>query len=90
MNTDALQGFLTFRELDAAMAHGKGSAFRAFKRLAPPLREGEDFLRLTPADSADAIEALRRQARIYPASINVVLLHPGAADRVRAGMQAHG
>ncbi|NJN48469.1 MAG: hypothetical protein HC808_20635 [Candidatus Competibacteraceae bacterium] len=65
---------LTFKEIDSLHHRPKGTAFRVFKRLAEQLREDEHYLYL-PADSRRAeIEALRQLGRIYPSTINVVLL----------------
>lgn len=74
----------TFRELDAAHGLTKGSAFRAFKQVEPELSEGEDFELLQATNDAARIEDLRASERIYPGSVNVVLLQPAAARRVSA------
>lgn len=79
----------TFRELDQSFGLPKGSAFRAFKRLA--LTEGRDFRLLRAGPDSDEIEALRRAGRIYAASVNVVLLTPAATDRLRDALhKTHG
>lgn len=79
----------TFRELDQRFGLPKGSAFRAFKRLA--LTEGRDFRLLRAGPDSDEIEELRRAGRIYAASVNVVLLTPAATDRLREALRnTHG
>ncbi|MEA5445845.1 hypothetical protein VCB98_08445 [Gammaproteobacteria bacterium AB-CW1] len=78
--------WLSFRELDEAEHCPKGTAFRAFKRLGEALTEDRDFLLLRAQSHGPDIESLRAQGRIYPASMNVVLLSREAAERVRADM----
>lgn len=77
----------TLRELDAAAGAIKGSAFRAFKRSLGQLREGVDYHVLSPDQHLKLLEELRSKDRIYPSSINVVLLTPGAAQRVLDDMK---
>lgn len=80
----AAGGFTTFRELDRELDAPKGTAFRAFKRVRSQLVEDRDFTVLdADRDRAD-IDALRRNGRIYPVSVNVVLLAPAAARRIHA------
>lgn len=74
----------SFRELDEVRGLPKGSAFRAFKRVAGQLEEGHHFRVLEAHRDHGEIEALRQAGRIYDASVNVVLLGPGAAARVAA------
>jgi hypothetical protein len=78
----------TFRELDRLHAAVKGTAFRAFKRVHGQLREGRDFHTLTAATDAARIEALRREQRIYPSSVNVVLLTESGRQAVSLSMGA--
>lgn len=70
----------TLRELDEAAGLAKGSAFRAFKRLA--LQEGRDFRQLDPVRDETEIVALRGGNRVYLGTVAPVLLQPGAASRV--------
>jgi len=72
----------TFRELDEAAARPKGSAFRAFKRIEPQLREGLDFQLLRAGADDAQIEVLRREQRIYSNSVNIVLLGDAVARRL--------
>jgi len=72
----------TFRELDEAAARPKGSAFRAFKRIEPQLREGQDFRLLRPGRDDAEIETLRQNQRIYANSVNIVLLGDGLSARL--------
>ncbi len=72
----------TFRELDEATGQPKGAAFRAFKRLEPGLREGQDFLLLRPEHDDTRIDELRAQERIYRNSVNIVLLDDALAERL--------
>ena len=65
---------ITFLELDRRWQARKGTAFRAFKRALPDLREGIDFIYLHAHRQADEIAALRVAGRIYASSVNVVLL----------------
>jgi hypothetical protein len=77
-----LAALTSFRELDQQAGLPKGRAFKAFKRLDPPLQEGDDFLLLSPQQHGESIRQLRQSGRIYPASIQVVLLHEAAAQRI--------
>lgn len=72
----------SFRELDEQSGRAKGSAFRAFKRLEPTLRVGRDFRLLRADTDAAEIDTLRLHKRIYPNSINIVLLDDGVAERL--------
>ncbi len=71
----------TLRELDRDCGLGKGAAFRAFKRLAPSLREAADF-RVVDADSAEGA-ALRAADRCYASSVKLILLSAATAARLR-------
>ena len=74
----------SLREVDEPLTLPKGSAFRAFKKLLPELREGSDFRVLSPAEHGSEIRALREAGRIYNNSVNVVLLAPHTLPRVMA------
>ncbi|MEE4380180.1 MAG: hypothetical protein V2J55_22050 [Candidatus Competibacteraceae bacterium] len=65
---------LSFKEIDTLHQRPKGTAFRAFKRLIEQLREGEHYHYLAADSHRAEIEALRQQGRIYPSTINVVLM----------------
>lgn len=77
----------TLREIDARLGLRKGDSFRAFKRLAATLIEGEDYTVLRADTDATAIAQLRSAARIYTGSINVVLLAPRAQALLVAELQ---
>ena len=64
----------TFKELDTLRRRPKGTAFRAFKRLQGCLQEGEHYHYLDAQSHGAEIAQLRQAGRIYPASVNVVLL----------------
>ena len=76
----------TLKELDAAAGLPKGSAFRAFKRLEPGLREGDDFRVLRPGADDAEIAALRAAGRLYGASRLAILLEDATARAVRAAL----
>ncbi|MGH8445478.1 MAG: hypothetical protein ACREVL_09425 [Solimonas sp.] len=76
----------TLREIDDAAGLAKGSAFRAFKRLAPQWREGADYRVLDHREDAVAIAALRDGGRIHASSINIVLLSESCADALLASL----
>ena len=78
--------WVTLRELDQRLHLAKGAAFRAFKRAR--LVEGRDFRVLDAGTDAGEIAQLRAAARIYPASVNVVLLSPSAAERIATALRA--
>src|SRR3546814_8734307 len=48
--------------------------------------EGRDFVVLHHEHDAGAIAELRESARIYASSVNVTLLHPGAAETLLAAL----
>ena len=78
----------SFRDIDRHLELTKGSAFRCFKSLRHELEEGRDFRLLTASDASREIDQLRRQGRIYAASINVVLLSDHARARIEARLTA--
>ena len=77
--------WVTLRELDERLRLPKGTAFRAFKRAG--LAEGSDFRVLGAGADATEIARLRAAARIYPSSVNVVLLSARAAERLAAALR---
>lgn len=76
----AYRQWQTLREIDLAAGRPKGSGFRLFKRMRARWQEGRDFVVLHHEQHADTLAQLRTDARIYASSVNVVLLHPGAAE----------
>ncbi len=68
------EDIMTFRTLDQLMDTPKGTAFRTFKGVLDQLEEGNDHLRLESGPDAEAIAELKAAGRIYPSSVNVVLL----------------
>jgi hypothetical protein len=85
---DRLKHFpCTLRDLDRETGFPKGTAFRAFKASLGSLAEGEDFLRLDAGADRPAIEDLKAAARVYPASIHVVLLSGRGCRIVREAME---
>lgn len=78
----------TLRELDERCSCRKGTAFRAFKRAlaAQRLVEERDFQYLSATEDAEQIARLRSADRIYPSSINVVLLSSAGCRQVQALM----
>lgn len=77
----------TLRDIDHALGLTKGHAFRAFKSLLDTLREGQDFAVLDHRRDAARIKALREAGRIYPASINAVVVSGDARRRVEQCLQ---
>ena len=75
-------GWRTLRELDESAGTPKGTAFRAFKRIEPTLREPLDYRLLRSGEAASQIAELRGSDRIYDSSRNVVLLSPALSDRL--------
>jgi hypothetical protein len=73
---------ITLRQIDEALGHSKGTAFRAFKQLLPELVEGRDFRLLDAEKDRRLIDTLRAEQRIYRSSRNVVLLTSSIADRI--------
>lgn len=65
---------LSFRQVDELNRLTKGSAFRLFKRFQAEMAEGNDYFYLDGAGHAGFIDALRRDGRIYPATVNLVLI----------------
>lgn len=72
----------SFRELDEAWGARKGTAFLAFKRALPSLREGTDFIYLNHHQQQDEIAQLRAADRIYVSSVNVVLITAATARKL--------
>ncbi|MDX1656597.1 MAG: hypothetical protein R3310_15420 [Candidatus Competibacteraceae bacterium] len=72
---------LSLREIDLRHRVPKGTAFKAFKSLAPDLEEGQDYLYLTADDKA--IQSLKAAGRLYPTTINAVLLTPRGYARLK-------
>lgn len=77
----------TLKELDAAAGRPKGAAFRAFRRLEPSWREGEQFRVLRPERDAAELDLLRAGGRLYASSRVGILLSPAAAAAVRAALR---
>lgn len=77
-----------FRSLDRALGTAKGSAFRAFKRVAGHWRESVDFRLLDPDTDRDLIAALRAAGSIYVTSAKAVILSPAMAAAVEARMRS--
>lgn len=80
--------WFSLRELDTALGLGKGSAFRAFKRLLPRLLEGRDFVVLDHRNHSALAAKLHAADRLYRSSVNPVLLAPEAAALVREALAA--
>lgn len=78
----------SLRETDALAGTGKGAAFRAFKAREPQLREGLDYRVLDAHADRDAIETLRHAGRIYPSSVQVLLLSPDLARQIAQDLRA--
>jgi len=79
---------LTLREIDIRTGQPKGTAFRAFRRLEPQANEGKDFWVLQAGNDAALIDALRNSNRIYPGSVNVVIVSARFADLIVAALEA--
>lgn len=77
---------ITLRELDQQSSQPKGSAFRVFKALETQLAEGVDYLLLDHDLNRSAIAELKRNRKIYPTSINVLVFTDGAAQRLLAAL----
>ena len=78
----AYPDWVTLREIDARANAGKGTAFRAFKRIAGQFSEGGDYRVLHAIGDAPDIAAMRRDGRIYGNSVNIVILSPAMAQRL--------
>lgn len=72
----------SFKEIDEELGTSKGTAFLAFKRLKDSFDEGRDFLYLSAAEDGEEIEKLREQGRVYPTTVNAVLLTKGGYESV--------
>lgn len=79
-------GWISLREIDAALGLGKGRSFRAFKRLLPQLAEGRDFVVLDHRSHAAQTAELYAAGRLYRGSVNPVLLRPEAAALLREAL----
>lgn len=74
--------WLSFMELDRCAGAPKGCAFRVFRRLAAQWREGQDYRVYDAVAAAGQIAALRAAGRIYPGTVNLVLLSPALAEAI--------
>jgi len=81
---------LTFREMDQAHGRAKGAAFRAFKALGTMLREGHDFHCCDSRVDGEAFDLLQASGRLYPGTVNGVLLAPSAQTAIAAQLDAAG
>lgn len=84
LNDPALR---SFAELDRAAGVPKGTHFRRFKRLADRLEEGLHFHCCDSRETPAAFAALMAGGRLYPGTVNAVLLTAAgqAALRESAG-----
>ncbi len=73
----------SLKELDESLGRRKGYAFRLFKTRLGELQEGRDFRVLEHGRDQSEIQALKTAARIYPQSINVVLLSAECFEQLR-------
>lgn len=78
----------SFKEIDLLHESPKGTAFRAFKRLGSRLSEGEHFYYLDARTRREEIDALRRAGRIYPTTVNAVLLTEAGYELIRKVLDA--
>lgn len=78
---------LSFKEIDQLYGSPKGTAFRAFKRLESRLSEGEHFHYLDARTRRDEIDALRRTGRIYPTTVNAVLLTEAGYELIKKALE---
>ena len=76
--------FATFRELDARHGRAKGDAFRAFKALGTRLTEGQDFHCCDRRVDGEEFDLLEASGRLYPGTVNGVLLGPRAQSAIAA------
>lgn len=74
----------SFRELDERLGRPKGSAFRAFKALGATLVEGRDFHCCDSRVDELLFQVLYDSGRLYPGTVNGVLLGPGAQAAIAA------
>ena len=77
------QYLLSFKEIDALHQRPKGTAFRAFKRLSEQLIEGEHYYYFSAQTHGAEIERLRREGRLYAATVNAVLLTRAGYELLR-------
>lgn len=68
----------TFKDIDREFGLAKGHAFIAFKRIRDQLTEGTDFLYFNGHEYPDAVEALKRDQRLYESSVHAVVLYEPA------------
>lgn len=64
----------TFKQLDELYCRPKGSAFRVFKRLEAQWLEGEHFYCIDSRNQPELFADLRRSGRLYPSTVNAVLI----------------
>lgn len=76
--------FATFREMDQRHGRAKGDAFRAFKALGASLAEGQDFHCCDRRVDGEAFDLLAASGRLYPGTVNGVLLGARAQAAIAA------
>lgn len=81
---------MTLRQIDRLNGTPKGTAFRAFKRVRPRLREGEHFFRLDASANAEFIASLRRSGVVYPSTVHLVLITRSGYERLCGAAYSQG
>ena len=81
------QGWRSLLELDREAGLTKGSAFRAFRRIEADWQEPRDYRVLHHQTDRPMIDELRDSGRIYPSTVNLVLLCPALSTAVLAQMR---
>lgn len=80
--------WIGLRSIDLQLHLPKGSAFRAFKMLAPNWTEAAHYRVLHHEQDRELIRALKERGDIYAGSVNAVLLEPARAEELRAHLRA--
>ncbi len=78
----------TFKELDQQYDLVKGSAFRAFKDQLAHWTEGVEFVCCDSRTDAAAFAQLEQQQRLYPGTVNAVLIMPAGRPVLGAILEA--
>ena len=76
--------FVSFREIDESLGLAKGHAFRAFKQLVGAWTEGVEFVCCDQREHPAAHALLAQRGRLYPGTVNAVLLAPSARAAIIA------
>lgn len=75
---------LSLRQLDELNGVPKGTSFRAFKRVADQLCEGQDYFYLPADEHQILINMLKASGQIYGTTVNLLLFTRSGYERLQS------